>query len=293
MMLWRCLTRGSEQGQILVGQNLVEPGLRRRPNADSWITSACYSCRKPLLPPALSPRKPALGSGPWRCGRARHGRLVCCHVCVWTVPAILFRWRGAIRSQELPSLKFCSRRPRQLRRSQRFPAVVERGRQLRQPYPRWGREKLRVLFGAEGRAALGEDDRPHRGAHAPSGTSDPAAAVRSARRCRSVRSYAIRTPHLCGRSLGTWSKWIPSMCSRCSGACSSSSPPVRSPPAGMFSKPIARLSVGRRPAASIRCPPGAVPDLGDSGLRRERICCRLQAGLPAARHLLVRLAPVF
>ena len=43
-----------------------------------------------------------------------------------------------------------SRRPRRLRRPQASVEVVERVRAVRERYPSWGREKLRVLLSEEG-----------------------------------------------------------------------------------------------------------------------------------------------
>lgn len=109
--------------------------------------------------------------------------------------ATLFRWRRRYQSQDLTSLESRSRRPRRLRPPQTPPVVVERVRQLRQQYPRWGREKLRVLLGAEGvwLSAKTIDRVMARLRHQGHLIEPPRIAI-SARRRRAVRPYAIRKP---------------------------------------------------------------------------------------------------
>jgi hypothetical protein len=64
--------------------------------------------------------------------------------------ATLFRWRRRYVATDLSRLESRSRRPRRVRRPQTPPAIIARLRGLRQQYPRWGREKLRVLLRREG-----------------------------------------------------------------------------------------------------------------------------------------------
>ncbi len=63
--------------------------------------------------------------------------------------ATLYRWRQQDRPNDLRSLESCSRRPHRVRRSKVPTAVVARLQTLRREYPRWGREKLRVLLARE------------------------------------------------------------------------------------------------------------------------------------------------
>lgn len=64
--------------------------------------------------------------------------------------ATLYRWRQRYRPEALRTLEPRSRRPRRVRQPQTPGPVVARIRALRTQYPRWGREKLRVLLAREG-----------------------------------------------------------------------------------------------------------------------------------------------
>lgn len=64
--------------------------------------------------------------------------------------ATLYRWRQRYDPSDLTSLEARSRRPHHVRQSTTPVEVVERITVLREPSPRWGREKLRVLVGREG-----------------------------------------------------------------------------------------------------------------------------------------------
>jgi putative transposase len=65
-------------------------------------------------------------------------------------PDTISRWVRAFGSGKLGNLEDRSRRPKRVRTPTTPSAVVIRIRQLREQYPRWGREKLRVLLGREG-----------------------------------------------------------------------------------------------------------------------------------------------
>ena len=64
--------------------------------------------------------------------------------------ATLFRWRRRYQPAALWSLEAHSRRPHRVRQPQTSAGVIRRVHHLRQQYPRWGREKLRVLLRREG-----------------------------------------------------------------------------------------------------------------------------------------------
>jgi transposase InsO family protein len=64
--------------------------------------------------------------------------------------ATLYRWRRQYCPHDLASLEPRSRRPQRVRRSAIPLAVIHRLQAVRQQYPRWGREKLRVLLAREG-----------------------------------------------------------------------------------------------------------------------------------------------
>jgi transposase InsO family protein len=65
-------------------------------------------------------------------------------------PDTVSRWARAFASGQLVRLEDRSRRPRRVRTPTTPPSVVIRIRQLREQYPRWGREKLRILLAREG-----------------------------------------------------------------------------------------------------------------------------------------------
>ena len=71
--------------------------------------------------------------------------------------ATMYRWRQRYDPQDLSTLAARSRRPHRVRQPQTPRAVVERIRALRKQYPRWGREKLRVLFDAADRVVAWQD----------------------------------------------------------------------------------------------------------------------------------------
>ena len=65
-------------------------------------------------------------------------------------PDTISRWARAYRRDGIAGLEPRSRRPRRVRQPQTPSAVVQRIRELREQYPRWGREKLRVLLQRDG-----------------------------------------------------------------------------------------------------------------------------------------------
>lgn len=65
-------------------------------------------------------------------------------------PDTISRWARAFSGGKLRDLEDRSRRPKRVRTPLTPSAVVIRIRQLREQYPRWGREKLRVLLLREG-----------------------------------------------------------------------------------------------------------------------------------------------
>lgn len=109
--------------------------------------------------------------------------------------ATLFRWRRQYRPQELHSLESRSRRPHRLRRSTLPPAVVRRLHELRQQYPRWGREKLRILLRREGITLSAKTiDRVMARLRASGQLIEPPRQAFIASRRRRPRPYAIRKP---------------------------------------------------------------------------------------------------
>ena len=65
-------------------------------------------------------------------------------------PDTISRWVRAHTREGLAGLEARSRRPKRVRQPQTSVEVVQRIQALREQYPRWGREKLRVLLEREG-----------------------------------------------------------------------------------------------------------------------------------------------
>lgn len=65
-------------------------------------------------------------------------------------PDTIGRWARAYANKGVEGLEPRSRRPRRVRQSEIPLTIVQRIQELREQYPRWGREKLRVLLEREG-----------------------------------------------------------------------------------------------------------------------------------------------
>jgi transposase InsO family protein len=109
--------------------------------------------------------------------------------------ATLYRWRQRYHPQDLATLEARSRRPRHVRQPQTPPAVVTRLRALRAQYPRWGREKLRVLLAREGLTLSAKTiDRVLARLRAHGQLVEPPRRALAVRRRLQRRPYAIRKP---------------------------------------------------------------------------------------------------
>lgn len=64
--------------------------------------------------------------------------------------ATLYRWVTRFDPKDLSSLKERSRRPRRLRKPMWSHPLIMAVKALRRQYPRWGKEKLQALLGAQG-----------------------------------------------------------------------------------------------------------------------------------------------
>jgi transposase InsO family protein len=96
---------------------------------------------------------------------------------------------------DLATLEARSRRPRRVRQPQTPPAVVVRLQALRQQYPRWGREKLRVLLAREGLAVSAKTiDRVLARLRVRGLLVEAPRSAISARRRHRRRPYAVRKP---------------------------------------------------------------------------------------------------
>lgn len=109
--------------------------------------------------------------------------------------ATLFRWRRHYRPEDLRTLEARSRRPHRLRQSRLPGVLLSRVQALRQQYPRWGREKLRILLRREGITVSGKTiDRVLARLRATGQLVEPPRHALSAARRRRARPYAIRKP---------------------------------------------------------------------------------------------------
>lgn len=107
----------------------------------------------------------------------------------------LYRWRQRYDPQDLSTLEDHSRRPHRVRQPQTPRAVVERLHALREQYPRWGREKLRVLLGREGMAVSAKTvDRVLSRLRRRGVLVEPPRQKLWARRRLRPRPYAVRKP---------------------------------------------------------------------------------------------------
>jgi len=108
-----------------------------------------------------------------------------------------YRWKGRWDAHDLRQLEARSHRPHQVRQPTWSPELVERVLQLRQQYPRWGKDKLVVLLRRERRAAstsmvgrILSYLKKHGRLHEPVRRAVPCAAARRLRR----RPWAQRKP---------------------------------------------------------------------------------------------------
>jgi putative transposase len=78
----------------------------------------------------------------------KNARLTCRYFGI--SPQTFYRWKRRFDPYDLTTLEEESRRPLHVRQPQTPAALVERILQLRQQYPRWGKDKLAVLLKREG-----------------------------------------------------------------------------------------------------------------------------------------------
>jgi transposase InsO family protein len=85
-----------------------------------------------------------------KCGNAR---LTCRYYGI--TAQTFYRWKRRFDPYDLTTLEEISRRPHHVRQTRTPAQTVERIRQLREQYPRWGKEKLAVLLRREGISICG------------------------------------------------------------------------------------------------------------------------------------------
>jgi len=110
-------------------------------------------------------------------------------------PATLYRWRNRLDPTDLTSLEARSRRPRRVRQPTTPGHVAERIHAFREQYPRWGREKLRVLLVREGLTVSAKTiDRVLHRLKAQGRLVEPPRQAISAKKRHRKRPYAVRRP---------------------------------------------------------------------------------------------------
>ncbi len=109
--------------------------------------------------------------------------------------ATLYRWRERFLPKDLSSLKDRSRRPKHLRRANWSRKLIEDIRELRERFPRWGRDKLAILLRAKGHptssSTVGRILSHLRGRGE---LREPKRSMLRSSRHRRTRPYAIRKP---------------------------------------------------------------------------------------------------
>lgn len=110
------------------------------------LPGAARLARLPAEPSAEAARR--LKVVQWCQEHGRRVRLTARHF--WFSPDTISRWMRAYLECGVAGLEPRSRRPRRVRQSTIPTEVVLRIQALREQYPRWGREKLRVLLEREG-----------------------------------------------------------------------------------------------------------------------------------------------
>lgn len=86
----------------------------------------------------------------WMDHHRKHGnaRLTCRYFGI--SPQTFYRWKSRYDPYDLTTLEERSRKPRRVRQPETTGDIQERIRELRERYPRWGRDKLAVLLRREG-----------------------------------------------------------------------------------------------------------------------------------------------
>lgn len=86
----------------------------------------------------------------WYEVHGRNARLTCRHFGL--SPDVFYRWKRRFRPQDLSSLEDDTenRRPKKVRQPETDPRTLQRIKELREQYPRWGKKKLWKLLVREG-----------------------------------------------------------------------------------------------------------------------------------------------
>jgi len=125
--------------------------------------------------------------------RGHNARLTCRHFDI--SPQTFYRWKRRYNPHRLASLEDHSHRPRHLRQPTYSTELVEAVLELRETYPRWGKDKLTVLLHGEGLdCSVSTVGRILHKLKERGVLKEPVPNHISARRRRWQRPYAIRKP---------------------------------------------------------------------------------------------------
>ncbi len=126
-------------------------------------------------------------------------------------PDTISRWLRAYREGGVAGLEPRSQRPKRVRQPQTLFAVVQRIQALREQYPRWGQEKLKVLPAREGITISAKSiDRVIAGLKARGALREP---LRPRKRIRWLHERLRRPPRSWWwTAQALWCKWTASRC---------------------------------------------------------------------------------
>lgn len=123
----------------------------------------------------------------------RNVRLTCRHFDI--SPQTFYRWRRRYQPNRLQSLESRSRRPQQVRQPTWSPELARAVRELREQYPRWGKDKLTPLLRAAGwSVSISMVGRILRQLKQRGLLIEPPPLSIAVRRSRPPRPYAVRKP---------------------------------------------------------------------------------------------------
>ncbi len=129
----------------------------------------------------------------WYRAHGRNARKTCRHFSI--SPDTFYRWLRRYDPNDLTSLEDRSRRPKVVRRPTWSPELAEAVVEMRERYPRWGKDKLVVLLRAAGWAvSTSMVGRVLKRAKQTGALREPPAVGISARKRSRIRPYAVRKP---------------------------------------------------------------------------------------------------
>ena len=129
----------------------------------------------------------------WYMSNGRNARKTCRHFSI--SPDTLYRWLGRYDPKDLRSLEERSRRPKRVRRPSWSADLAQAVLELREQYPRWGKDKLAVLLREAGwRVSTSMVGRILKRAKETGVLREPPAVGISARKRSRSRPYAVSKP---------------------------------------------------------------------------------------------------